>query len=127
MSGYDRGLLINKLGRLIEDNVDELAKLETLNNGKPFVNSKTEDVPLSARYFISYAGWCDKIKGSTLEMSGPFYAMTKKVPVGVVAQIIPWNYPLMMLAWEDGTSSCCWVYYRPETCRTDSPDCSEAR
>ena len=74
--------------------------METLNNGKPLINSKTEDVPLSARYFISYAGWCDKIKGSTLETSGPFYAMTKKVPIGVVAQIIPWNYPLMMLAWK---------------------------
>lgn len=100
MPAYDRGAIIHKFGTLIEKHLEELAVIETLNNGKPLNNSRTEDVPLTAKYFIYYSGWCDKIKGSTLETNGPYYAMTKKVPVGVVAQIIPWNYPLMMLSWK---------------------------
>jgi aldehyde dehydrogenase (NAD+) len=64
------------------------------------VNSKTEDLPFTVKCYKSYAGWCDKIKGSTIQMSGPYFGMTRKEPVGVVGQIIPWNYPLLMQAWK---------------------------
>lgn len=89
-----------RFGELIERELEELALVETLNNGKPLVNSKTEDLPFTAKCYKSFAGYCDKIRGSTFEMSGPFFGYTKKEPVGVVGQIIPWNYPLLMQAWK---------------------------
>lgn len=85
---------------MIEKNLEELAHLETLNNGKPLYNSKTEDLPFTIKCYRYYAGWCDKVRGSTFQISGQFTAMTKKEPVGVVGQIIPWNYPLLMQAWK---------------------------
>ncbi|MBS1890039.1 MAG: aldehyde dehydrogenase family protein [Actinobacteria bacterium] len=100
MDAFDRGQIIKKFGDLIEQNIEELALIETLNNGKPLVNAKTEDLPFTVKCYRYYGGWCDKIKGSTFEMAGPYFGMTKKEPVGVVGQIIPWNYPLLMQAWK---------------------------
>lgn len=71
-----------------------------MTNGKPYLVSKNEDIPYTAYVYRYFAGQTDKIKGSTLAMSRPFFGFTKKEPIGVVAQIIPWNYPLLMMAWK---------------------------
>lgn len=98
----ERGRLIWKLADLIEANADELAELETLNNGKPLAGARSRDVPLAADMFRYMAGWTTKIAGETLEISTPgeFHAFTVREPVGVVGQIIPWNGPLGMAAWK---------------------------
>jgi aldehyde dehydrogenase (NAD+) len=77
-----------------------LTYFETLNSGKPLSISKSEDIPYTAYVYRYFAGQTDKIKGSTLAMSPPYLGYTKKEPIGVVAQIIPWNYPLLMMAWK---------------------------
>jgi phenylacetaldehyde dehydrogenase len=101
-----RGQLIWKVGDLIEKHNDELAQLETLDNGKPFGVAKVADVPLAADMFRYMAGWATKIEGNTIPISVPyapgaeFQAFTLREPVGVVGQIIPWNFPLLMAAWK---------------------------
>ncbi len=98
-SGYQRSRLINKFADLIEKNADEIATLESLDNGKPFSNAKG-DVGLSISCFRYYAGWSDKIHGQTIPHNGPYLMYTRHEPVGVCAQIIPWNFPLLMAAWK---------------------------
>ncbi|QDU33695.1 Putative aldehyde dehydrogenase AldA [Poriferisphaera corsica] len=99
----ERGKLLYKLADLIEDNADELAALETLNNGKPISEVKAADVPLVIATFRYYAGWADKIYGETVPIdSNDFFVYTKKEAVGVCGQIIPWNFPMLMLAWKWG-------------------------
>lgn len=95
-----RSLLIHKLANLIEQHADELAELETLNNGKPLKDACGIDLPLSVQTFRYYAGWTDKIHGKTIPMDGGFFTYTRHEPIGVVGQIIPWNFPLLMLAWK---------------------------
>src|SRR2546423_1726410 len=87
----DRGRLMNKLADLIEQNVAELAELETLDNGKPIAESKSADLPLVIDCFRYYAGWADKIHGQTVPIRGNYFCYTKREPVGVAGQIIPWN------------------------------------
>jgi len=84
------------------DHIDEFAAIESLNTGKPLDVCKMVDISLSGRTLIYYAGWCDKIVGKTYEINGPFQGYTFKEPVGVVGQIIPWNFPLTMMAWKLG-------------------------
>lgn len=96
-----RGKLIYKLAELIDKNVDYLASLETLDNGKPYEDS-VFDLGCASDTFRYFAGWCDKIEGSTIPSDGSFFTYTRKEPVGVVGQIIPWNYPVLMLAWKWG-------------------------
>ncbi|MCU1325971.1 MAG: betaine-aldehyde dehydrogenase, partial [Bryobacterales bacterium] len=100
MSASDRGRIIYKLAELIEQNADDLARLETLDNGKPLSVSKSVDVAGAAACFRYFAGWADKVHGKTIPVDGPFFCYTRHEPVGVVGQIIPWNFPLMMLAWK---------------------------
>ncbi|OAI44413.1 betaine-aldehyde dehydrogenase [Rhizomicrobium sp. SCGC AG-212-E05] len=105
MSPSARGRIIHKIGDLILENLDELAQLESLDNGKPFGVARVADVPLSADMFHYMSGWATKIEGkyiplSTLAASGQFVSYTKPEPVGVVGQIIPWNFPLLMAAWK---------------------------
>lgn len=100
MSAWERGKIINKFADLIDANTDYLAYHETLNNGKPLKNSTNEDVPFSAFTWRYFAGACDKIKGSVLNMTKGFFGMTLKEPIGVVGQVIPWNYPLLMMTWK---------------------------
>ncbi|PSC69329.1 aldehyde dehydrogenase [Micractinium conductrix] len=103
MSGKQRGKILIKIAELIEANLEEMAQIETLDNGKPLAMSKLADIPLSADHFRYYAGWADKIHGKTIPCDnsfGKFFAYTVHEPIGVVGQIIPWNFPLLMLAWK---------------------------
>ena len=102
MDARDRGRLLYKLADLIEDELDDLAALETLDNGKPIRESKTGDLPLVIDVLRYYAGYADKIHGSTIPIRGNYLCYTRKEPVGVAGQIIPWNFPMLMTAWKWG-------------------------
>jgi phenylacetaldehyde dehydrogenase len=102
MSTSQRGQLIWKLADLLEANLEEFAEIESIDNGKPFSVAKVADVPLAVDMFRYMAGWATKISGSTLNFASPgaFHSYTLLEPIGVVAQIIPWNFPLLMAAWK---------------------------
>jgi aldehyde dehydrogenase (NAD+) len=102
MDARERGRLINKLADLIEDEADDLAQLETLDNGKPIRESKNGDLPLTIDCLRYYAGWADKIHGQTIPIRGNYFCYTRREPVGVAGQIIPWNFPMLMTAWKWG-------------------------
>ena len=102
MDAAQRGRLLNNLASLIEKNAVELASLETLDNGKPYKVSYLADVPMSAAVYRYYAGWADKNHGKTIPIAGDYFCYTRHEPVGVVGQIIPWNFPLLMQAWKLG-------------------------
>jgi aldehyde dehydrogenase (NAD+) len=102
MDARDRGALIYKLAELIEEEAEELAALETLDNGKPISESRAADIPLVVDCLKYYAGWADKIQGKTIPIRGDFFCYTRREPVGVVGQIIPWNFPALMVAWKWG-------------------------
>lgn len=105
---YQREQLLNKLADLLEKNAEEFAQLETLDNGKPINESRAVDVPASVQHFRYYAGWATKIHGETLPISvGDFHAYTLREPVGVVGQIIPWNFPLLMATWKIAVALAC--------------------
>lgn len=95
-SGADRGRMLNKLADLIEQNGEELAALESLDNGKALSIAKAADLHLTIKVYRYYAGWADKIGGDVLPYFGPYFAYTRSEPVGVCAQIIPWNFPMLM-------------------------------
>ncbi len=103
----DRQRLIWKVGDLILDNADELAELESLDNGKPIRESRNVDIPMAAEVFRYYAGWVTKIHGETIPVNGPFFNYTRREPLGVVGQIIPWNFPLLMAAWKLAPALAC--------------------
>ncbi|KAI0319931.1 aldehyde dehydrogenase [Amylostereum chailletii] len=100
--GAERGLLLNKLADLMEQHHDELAALEALDNGKTFSWAKNADVNMSIATIRYFAGWSDKHHGKTIETSEAKLAYTRHEPMGVVGQIIPWNFPLMMMSWKLG-------------------------
>jgi len=108
MTASDRGRLVWKIGDLILQHADELAELESIDNGKPRGVARVADVPLAADLFHYMAGWSTKIEGNTIPISvvyapgANFHAFTLREPVGVVGQIIPWNFPLLMAAWKLG-------------------------
>jgi phenylacetaldehyde dehydrogenase len=108
MSPAQRGRLIWKLADLIEKHLEEFAQLESLDNGKPLGIARVADVPLTVEHFHYYAGWATKIEGNTIPLTlappNKFLAYTVREPVGVVGQIIPWNFPLLMAAWKLGPS-----------------------
>jgi aldehyde dehydrogenase (NAD+) len=108
LSGSERGNLLWKIADLIEKYTDELAELETLDNGKPLKTSSRVDVPQAARHFRYYAGWASKIEGSTIPVSFPNQLVyTLREPMGVVGLIIPWNFPLLMSAWKLAPALAC--------------------
>jgi aldehyde dehydrogenase (NAD+) len=115
MNASDRGRLLNKLADLIEQNQEELAALETLDNGKPYRDSMAADLPLTIKCYRYYAGWADKIHGKTIPVDGDYFCYTRHEPVGVVGQIIPWNFPLLMQAWKWGPALAagCTVVLKP--------------
>jgi len=104
LSPSERGRMIWKLADLVEKHAEEFAQLESLDNGKPLTIARVADVPLTADMFRYMAGWTNKIEGNTIPLSaqgsGKFLAYTMREPVGVVGQIIPWNFPLLMAAWK---------------------------
>src|SRR5438309_6852475 len=102
MNASDRGRLLTKLADLIEKNKDELAALEALDNGKPLRDAQAADLPLTIKCYRYYAGWADKIHGKTIPVDGSYFCYTRHEPVGVVGQIISWNFPLLMQAWKWG-------------------------
>jgi len=102
MDARERGRLMNRLADLIEAEFDELAALESLDNGKPIRDALAADVPLVIDCLRYYAGWADKIQGDTIPVRGNFFTYTRREPVGVVGQIIPWNFPMLMVAWKWG-------------------------
>ena len=108
MTPSERGRVIWRIGDLILEHADELAQLESLDNGKPVAVARAADVPLAADLFHYMAGWATKIEGNTINISVPympganFHSYTLREPLGVVGQIIPWNFPLLMAAWKLG-------------------------
>ncbi|MEO1496295.1 MAG: aldehyde dehydrogenase family protein [Planctomycetota bacterium] len=102
MDARDRGKLMQRLADLIEEEIDYLAALETLDNGKPISDSRAADLPLVVDCLRYYAGWADKIQGDTIPVRGDYFCYTRREPVGVVGQIIPWNFPALMAAWKWG-------------------------
>jgi phenylacetaldehyde dehydrogenase len=121
MTPSERGRAIWKLADLIEEHSEEFALLETLDNGKPLTVSRAADVPLAADLFRYMAGWATKIEGSTIPISVPYtpgakyLAYTLREPIGVVGQIIPWNFSLLMAAWKLGPALAtgCTVVLKP--------------
>ena len=117
----ERGRIIWRIGDLILQHVDELAQLESLDNGKPYLVAQAADVPLAADLFHYMAGWATKIEGNTINISVPympganFHSYTLREPIGVVGQIIPWNFPLLMAAWKLGPALAtgCTVVLKP--------------
>ena len=108
MTASERGRLIWRIGDLIRENLDELAAIESLDNGKPLSVARAIDVPLAADLFHYMAGFATKMHGRTFPVSVPyapgaqFHAYTLKEPIGVLGQIIPWTFPLVMAAWKLG-------------------------
>ncbi|HEY7975097.1 MAG TPA: aldehyde dehydrogenase family protein, partial [Ktedonobacterales bacterium] len=101
MTPSQRGRLLWRVAELIEQHADELALLETLDNGKPIKYSKASDVPLTADHFRYFAGWATNIEGETIPVSIPnMLTYTLREPLGVVGQIIPWNFPMQMASWK---------------------------
>jgi aldehyde dehydrogenase (NAD+) len=102
MSAAERGRLMFKLVDLMEKHADEFAFLVSIDNGKPLQWARKADVNLAIETMRYYAGWCDKIHGQVIPVSGPYLSYTRHEPVGVCAQIIPWNFPLLMASWKLG-------------------------
>ncbi len=100
MSAHKRSVLLFKLADAIEANADELAHLETADNGKPYFESRKVDLPTVVETFRYFAGMADKIEGTTIPVSGPFLNYTLREPVGVVGIITPWNFPLNLASWK---------------------------
>src|ERR1700726_4912330 len=121
MTPSERGRIIWRIGDLILEHAEELAQLESLDNGKPFAVAQAADVPLAADLFHYMAGWATKIEGNSISISVPympganFHSYTLREPVGVVGQIIPWNFPLLMAAWKLGPALAtgCTVVLKP--------------
>ncbi len=95
-----RGYLLYRLADLIEAHADELARLESLDTGKPVSVARSNDVMKTVACYRYYAGWADKIQGKTIPIDGDFSCYTRHEPIGVVGQIIPWNLPMLMMAWK---------------------------
>ncbi len=106
MSARQRGAALYKLGQLCIEHRDELARLETLNNGKPIFESMI-DVGLAAETFMYYGGWADKVHGETIPVNGPFLNYTLREPLGVVGAIVPWNFPMSLASWKIGPALAC--------------------
>jgi len=115
MSARDRGRVLYRIASLLDKHRDELAELETLNNGKPISETRNADLPLAIETFEYYAGLADKIHGDTIPVNGNYFNYTLREPAGVVGQIIPWNFPLLMAAWKLGPALAtgCTVILKP--------------
>ncbi|GAB2214231.1 hypothetical protein Droror1_Dr00018572 [Drosera rotundifolia] len=107
MTAYERSKILWRFADLVEQHNDEIAALETWDNGKPYEQAATAELPIFVRLFRYYAGWADKIHGLTVPADGPYHVQVLHEPIGVVGQIIPWNFPLLMFAWKVGPALAC--------------------
>jgi len=107
MSARERGRLVNRLAARLMERVDEVAELETLHNGKPISESRNIEIPAAAECFEYYAGWADKVMGETIPVKGNHLTYTLREPIGVVAAIVPWNFPLLLAAWKVAPALAC--------------------
>src|SRR2546428_428404 len=100
MSGADRGRILWKIGDLLDARVTEIAEIETRDSGKTITESSRVDIPMAADCFRYFAGWASKIEGGTIPVRAPCFNYTLREPLGVVGQIIPWNFPILLAAWK---------------------------
>jgi phenylacetaldehyde dehydrogenase len=102
ISPSERGRILWRIADLIERDLEQLAELESIDNGKPYAVARVADLPLAVDMFRYMGGWATKLTGSTLPLSlpGEYLSYTVREPVGVIGQIIPWNFPLLMAAWK---------------------------
>ncbi|KAJ0469592.1 putative phenylacetaldehyde dehydrogenase [Helianthus annuus] len=107
MTAYQRSKILLRFADLVEKHTDEIAALEAWDNGKPYEQAASVEIPLFVRLFRYYAGWADKIHGLTLQADGPHHVQTLHEPIGVAGQIIPWNFPLLMYSWKVGPALAC--------------------
>ncbi|WP_175073345.1 aldehyde dehydrogenase family protein [Terribacillus sp. AE2B 122] len=115
MTAAERSRIMYKLADLMEEHADVLAQLETLDNGKPIRETSNADIPLAIEHMRYYAGWSTKIVGQTIPVNGPYFNYTRHEALGVVGQIIPWNFPLLMAMWKLGAALAtgCTVVLKP--------------
>ena len=107
LSARERGRLVRRLGDRLLERVDEVARLETLHNGKPISESRHIEIPAAAECFEYYGGWSDKVMGETIPVKGNHLTYTLREPLGVVAAIVPWNFPLLLAAWKVAPALAC--------------------
>src|SRR6478736_4823275 len=107
LSFSERGRLIWRLADLVEKNIEELAELETLDNGKPIFESRYVDMPMVIDVLRYYAGWATKIHGETINTTETAFTYTLREPIGVVGMIVPWNFPLLLASWKVGPALAC--------------------
>ncbi len=100
MTAAERGRIVWKLGDLITQNLDEMARLESLCTGKTLFDSGKVEIPFAAEVFRYYAGWATKIHGETLLLRETAFTLTLRQPVGVVGAIVPWNFPFLLSSWK---------------------------
>jgi aldehyde dehydrogenase (NAD+) len=103
----ERGWLVRRLGERLMERADDVARLETLHNGKPISESRQIEIPAAAECFEYYGGWSDKVMGETIPVKGNHLTYTLREPVGVVAAIVPWNFPLLLAAWKIAPALAC--------------------
>jgi aldehyde dehydrogenase (NAD+) len=107
LSARERGRLVRKLGDRLLERADELSRLETQHNGKPISESRQIEIPAAAECFEYYGGWSDKVMGETIPVKGNHLTYTLREPVGLVAAIVPWNFPLLLAAWKVAPALAC--------------------
>src|SRR6188472_2866505 len=107
LSARERGRLISRLADRLMERADDVARLETLHNGKPIFESRQIEIPAAAECFEYYAGWADKVMGETIPVKGNYFTYTLREPLGVVAAIVPWNFPLLLASWKIAPALAC--------------------
>jgi aldehyde dehydrogenase (NAD+) len=107
LSARERGRFVRRIGERLLERADEIARLETLHNGKPIFESRQIEIPAAAECFEYFGGWADKVMGETIPVKGNYLTYTLREPIGVVAAIVPWNFPLLLTAWKVAPALAC--------------------
>jgi acyl-CoA reductase-like NAD-dependent aldehyde dehydrogenase len=107
ISARERGRLVSRLADRLLEKADDVARLETLHNGKPISEARHIEIPAAAECFEYFAGWADKVMGETVPVKGNYFNYTLREPIGVVAAIVPWNFPLLLAAWKVAPALAC--------------------
>ncbi|MED6131931.1 Aldehyde dehydrogenase [Stylosanthes scabra] len=107
MTAYERSRILFRFADLLEKHNDEVAAIETWDSGKPYEQAANHEIPMVVRVFRYYAGWADKIHGLTVPADGPHHVQTLHEPIGVTAQIVPWNFPLLIYSWKVAPALAC--------------------